>query len=220
MNIYLINRTTKIAIIIKGAYTMMVFKRKQIVILALILMIAVAGYLQYSYKQGSTSASKDGGKLGEAVYVDNQVEGSDIGEAVATNDTSKDKNTTKKDVSASKVANDYFAQAKMEREVTRGKSADSLKAITEDKNASKETKVKAYDQMMQITTMNEREMRIETLIKEKGFSDAMAIFGDDGSVDIAIKTPSLTSSQTAQVADIVSRQAKLSIDKIHIKTIY
>ena len=52
---------------------MMVFKRKQIVILALILMIVVAGYLQYSYRQGSTSANTEG-KLGEAVYVDNEIE--------------------------------------------------------------------------------------------------------------------------------------------------
>ncbi len=51
---------------------MMVFKRKQIVVLSLVLMIVVAGYLQYSYKKSSISVnSKDNEKLGEAVYVEN-----------------------------------------------------------------------------------------------------------------------------------------------------
>lgn len=43
---------------------MMVFKRKQIIILALILLIVVAGYLQYSYRQGNTSADSEG-RLGK-----------------------------------------------------------------------------------------------------------------------------------------------------------
>ena len=36
---------------------MMVFKRKQIVVLSLVLMIVVAGYLQYSYNKNGESVS-------------------------------------------------------------------------------------------------------------------------------------------------------------------
>lgn len=197
---------------------MVVFKRKQIVVLALILMIVVAGYLQYSYKQGSTSASRDSGKLGEAVYVDNQMENESFDQA----DQSKkgDMIDKKKDVSASKLANDFFAQAKMDKDMSRSKSNDSLKAITEDTNASKETRAEAYDEMMALVDNADKEMRIETLIREKGFSDAIALFADDGSIDIIVKTPSLTTAQTAQIADIVSRQAKVAIESIHIKNLF
>jgi hypothetical protein len=197
---------------------MVVFKRKQIVVLALILMIVVAGYLQYSYKQGSTSADKDNGKLGDAVYVDSQTNNDT--EDVAENDLTKDKAVAKTDVSASKVANDFFAQAKIDKEMSRSKSNDSLKAISDDGNASEQARADAYDRMMELVEDSDKEMRIETLIKEKGFSDAIAIFADDGSIDIVVKTPSLTTAQTAQIADIVSRQGKVAIKDIHIKKMY
>ncbi|NJD03555.1 MAG: SpoIIIAH-like family protein [Ruminiclostridium sp.] len=197
---------------------MVVFKRKQIVVLALILMIVVAGYLQYSYKQGSTSAGKDNGKLGEAVYVDNQLGNEEIDTAM---DAKKDEKPGKKtDVSASKLANDFFAQAKMDKEISRSKSSDSLKAITEDVNASKEIRAEAYDKMMALLENADKEMRIETLIREKGFSDAVALFADDGSIDIIVKAASLTTAQTAQIGDIVSRQAKIAFEDIHIKKLF
>jgi stage III sporulation protein AH len=117
---------------------MMVFKRKQIVILALILLIVVAGYLQYSYRQGSTSADAEG-KLGEAVYVDNEIynegfeeSGMDLSENI----------DDQKNVTASKIANDYFVQARMDREQSRSEAAESLKSITEDINASTEIRMK------------------------------------------------------------------------------
>lgn len=195
----------------------MVFKRKQIVILALILMIVVAGYLQYSYKQGSTSVDKEAARTGEAVYVDNEIQNQGIaGEDV---ETVKDANS-QENVAASKVANDYFVQAKMEKEQSRSKSSESLKAITEDVNASKESRNEAYEQMMAIVDNADKEMRIETLINKMGFSDSVALFGDDGSIDIVLKTPSLSNSQTAQITDVVSRQANLTVEKIHIKKLY
>lgn len=197
---------------------MVVFKRKQIVVLALILMIVVAGYLQYSYKQGSTSASKENGKLGEAVYVDNQLDNGAIGQV--DNAIKEEKATPDKGAAASKLANDFFAQAKIDKEMSRSKSNDSLKAVTEDLSASKETREDAYNRMMDLVARADKEMRIETLIKEKGFSDAVALFADDGSIDIIVKTSSLTTAQTAQISDLVSRQAKVSIEDIHIKNLF
>jgi stage III sporulation protein AH len=195
---------------------MMVFKRKQIVILALILMIVVAGYLQYSYRQGSTSAEMDG-KLGEAVYVDNEIDNAGLTDSeAAVEDTAK----AQKNVSASKMANNYFVQAKMDKEQSRSKSSESLKAITEDINASSETKSEAYDKMMAITSNADKEMRIETLIDKMGFAESFVVFADNGSIDIVVKTPSLSTSQTAQITDIVTRQAQASIDDIHIRTLF
>jgi stage III sporulation protein AH len=195
---------------------MMVFKRKQIVILALILMIVVAGYLQYSYKQGSDS-NANASKPGDAVYVDNQIDNQGI-EATGMDAATGTK--AQPNVSASKMANDFFAQAKMDKETSRSKNEESLKGITEDVNASKDTRAKAYDQMMALATKSDQEMRIETLINKMGFSDSVALFADDGSIDIVVKTPSLTTSQTAQITDIATRQANLPVDKVHIRKLF
>ena len=191
---------------------MMVFKRKQIVVLSLVLMIIIAGYLQYSYKRSSSATNeKENGRLGEAVYVDNDVD----------SEKSADKDSkAQKDTSASKLANDFFAQAKLDREVVRSRDLDTLKGINDDTEATKEVKAQAYEQMMKIIDNSQREMRIETLIMEKGFEDAVALFADDGSVDIIVKAPTITSADTAQIADIVSRHAQVEIGKINIKNVY
>ncbi len=196
---------------------MMVLKRKQIVILALILLIVVAGYLQYSYRQGSISADAEG-KLGEAVYVDNEIynEGLDI----ANLDLSEGDIEEQTNVTASKMANDYFVQARMEKEQSRSEASESLKAITEDINASVETIESAHTKMIALTENLERETRIETMINKMGFEDSFILFADNGSIDIIIKTPSLTTSQTAQITDIVMRQADVEVADIHISTMF
>lgn len=195
---------------------MVVFKRKQIVILALVLMIVVAGYLQYSYRQGSESTDVEG-KLGEAVYVDNEIfnEGLDISDFDFAEDTNDQKNIT-----ASKIADDYFIQARMNKEQSRSKNSESLKKISEDVNASEEIRTEAQAKMIALAEISEKEMRIETLINKMGFEDTFILFADDGSVDIVVKTPSLTTSQTAQITDIVTRQGGVEVKDIHIKPMF
>lgn len=196
---------------------MMVFKRKQIVVLALVLMIVVAGYLQYSYKKSSISVSdKENGRLGEAVYVDNK----DVDAQKTEEKKDDDKAKNQKDAAASKQANDFFAQAKLEKEVTRSKDSETLKQITEDTNASKDVKAEAYDKMMAIAANSEKEMKVELLVKEQGFTDVVALFGDDGSLDIIVKSPSLTTAEVARITDAAARQAKLDFNKIVVKNIF
>jgi len=192
-------------------------RKKQIIVTVLVIMIIAAGYLQYSYKKSSISnAEKETKKLGEAVYVDN--------EDAQAYEESEDKNAIEineiEEVTASNEANGFFAQAKLDREVLLSKNTEVLKDITEDPNAEKEVKNEAYDRMMQLLEDSHREQKIETLVKERGFNDCLAVFGDDGSLDIIVKTASLSLAQTAQIADIAVRHANLEMQEIHIKNMY
>lgn len=185
-------------------------KRKQIIVLSLVLMLVIAGYLQYSYNKSSQFSEEDSAQIGDAVYVDNQ-------EVTADEQASAG---TEKTVTASKEANSYFAQTKMDRDVVRDKNIETMKSITDDQLASKEQKQDAHDKMMNIIAISQKEVNIENLIKGKGFSDVVALFGDDGSVDIVVKAPALTKAQTAQIADIAMRQGNVPIDKIVIKKMF
>lgn len=195
----------------------MVLKRKQIVILALILLIVVAGYLQYSYRQGNTSADSEG-RLGEALYVDNEIYNE--GMAGSGSDLAEEDFGDQKNVTASKMANDYFIQAKMDKEQSRSEAAESLRTIAEDVNISAEVREEAQNKMMALAETLEKESRIEILINKMGFEDSFILFADNGSVDIIVKTPSLTSSQAAQITDIVMRQADVDVEDIHISTMF
>ncbi len=183
---------------------MRILKRKQIVVLSLVIMILAAGYLQYTYRASSISISdRENGQLGGAVYVE------DDG-AVINQDT----------VPASKEANDFFVQAKLEKEVTRGKDTEALKALSEGESAGTEMITQANEKMITIIDNSQKEMRIETMIKDKGFADSVVLFGDDGSVDVIVKSPTLTQAHVAQITDLVTRQANLPIDKIYISNKY
>jgi len=52
--------------------------------------------------------------------------------------------------------------------------------------------------------------------KNKGFSDVVVVFGDDGSVDVVVKAPSISSVEVAQIAEITSRQAGVDISDVHV----
>lgn len=191
---------------------MVVLKRKQIVVLALVLMIVIAGYLQYNYRKGDTAATKDeNDRLGEAVYVDNDDMLEDDMDYIFDYDD---------EIGASIQASEFFAQAKLDREITRSMDADAFREITNSENASEDIKVEAFNSMMSMIEKNDLEMRIENLIKERGFSDALALFGDDGSIDIIVKSPSLTDANIAQIADIVTRQANVDMSQINIRNKY
>ena len=205
---------------------MMVFKRNQIVVLSLVLVILVAGYLQYTYKKGSTANSAS--RLGEAVYVENPtVADTDSGDAdtvaanAAANSDKSTAGTSKasdgKSAEASKAGADSFALTKLEREQSRSQSADSLKAIANDETASKDVRDTANEQRIKLIQVAEKEARIEALIKDKNFDDAAVTFADDGSIDIVVKTSQLSSAQCTQIADIAARQAKVSMDLIHVR---
>jgi len=189
---------------------MMVLRRKQIVVLALVMMIIIAGYLQYSYRKGD--ASNDQGRLGEAVYVNNN--------SLLLEDEDDVVLLKGEDLGASVEANEFFAQAKLDREITRSMDSDALREIIDNPYATEEVKTEAFNNMMALIQNNDLEMRIENLIKERGFGDAIALFGDDGSIDIIVKSASLTDAKVAQITDIVTRQANVDVSQIHIKNKY
>lgn len=198
---------------------MMVFRRKQIVVLSLVLMIVIAGYLQYSYKKSSILVSEiadsDAPRLGEAVYVDNSgLFDSEVAEKTEDSDKKDNKNKT---VQASKQANEFFAQAKMDKDVTRGENKAELENISKDPKASKELKSQANEKILAIIDKSEKEMAIETLIKEKGYSDVVVFMADDGSLDIVVKAQNLSDVEATQIADIAARQANVAIADVHVR---
>lgn len=190
------------------------FKRRQIVVLSLVLMIVVAGYLQYTYKKSSSSLADDEkGKLGEAVYVDGMDLTDKNSELVLESNNSKA-------IKASQEVTDFFSQSKLQREIAISRDSDELKAISEDANASGEIRELAYEKMIRLVENSEKEMRIEILVKERGFEDVICLFSEDGSVDVVIKAPSLTSTDVAKISDIVSRHAEVDMTSIHVSHIY
>jgi len=114
------NRQTR-----KGKGIMMVIQRKHIVLVALIIMIVVAGYLNWEYRNEMESIPTIGEygdeeitvakKLGEAQLVNNGVDESDDSNQPVIANTENSGN--------------YFVEARMDKESTRSEALELLRSI-------------------------------------------------------------------------------------------
>lgn len=190
---------------------MNVMNKKQILVVALVLVIIAAGILQFTYGDKGFSSKDDGEeRLGEAVYVDNMTGGA----------ANTDETALAEDGSESSVAdsdNDYFVQARIDKEAIRSKQKEELKELTSSTNTSDEIAAKAQQEFLDLVRRSEIEATIESLIKQRGIEDAVVIFCSTGTVDLVVKADSLSQSETAQLSDIVMRHAGVEMKDIHIK---
>jgi stage III sporulation protein AH len=195
-------------------------KRKQIIVLGLVLVIIAVGILQYTYggsgESGTASGVSDlilsqGNDLedipGAAVYVDNSA--LDI---------------TDEALAQAQQPTGFFAEAKLERDKARSKQKEELKSIALGNDGAVEasatlTSAEAQEQLVAIIRRSETEVTIETLIKQRGFEDAMAYMSDTGNVDVIVKASSLSAQEVAQISDIVVRHANVPMENITVKNV-
>ena len=179
---------------------MMVMKRKEVLIGALILLIGVAAFINFNYagtdvtapaEQVNSEAVEQGevestptGKLGEAQLVSAPVQ-------------------------------EYFSQARVSRESARSTTLSRLNAILENENVDMETKQQAQKDLLAIASVSDKEAAAENMIKAKGFADAVVyVAGDTASV--TVKATALTQADVAKIQDIVAGQTAVSIKNIKI----
>lgn len=70
---------------------------------------------------------------------------------------------------------------------------------------------------MEISRLMELELKVENLIKAKGFEDVVA-FVEDGSVNVVVKAESISASDAAKILKIVTEETKESAQNITIIT--
>lgn len=198
------------------------FKKNQIIIATLAVMIAVAGYLNYSGRlfgdspDGTAEANAD---LANQELLDISQEDLETGtEDIESND-SEAEGTPGEAVLTSGAAETTVAQAKVTREQVRAQNKETLQGIIDNTNLSDAEKQSAVDQMVQMTQIAEQEAAIETLMASKGFSEAVVSLDSD-SADVVVKAEELTEANRAQIEDIVTRKTEIAPENIVITPIH
>ena len=92
------------------------------------------------------------------------------------------------------VTSTFFAAAKSDRESTRESEFLYLDAIVNSETATASAKENAEKQKADIVSRMEQELKIETIVKAKGFGDAIVSIGDGG-VSIVVGSQELTAEQ-------------------------
>lgn len=116
-----------------------------------------------------------------------------------------------------KVTKNFYSEGRMARENQRTTMKQELESIVNNKNATKESKEKASKKIMEIIEKGEKESKIETMVKEKGFQEALCIIDDNG-IEISVKnSDKLTSEKVNQIKDIAVRSSGIAPSGIVIK---
>lgn len=205
-----------------------IFKKNQIIITTLAIMIAVAGYLNYSGRilekttdslvsDDSTVLLKEE-TLTDSTYYDTYTDIVSL-DGDGTQEVSAGQNQTAlvgEAVLASTIAgDDILAAAKLNREQVRAKSKETLLEIINNTNISEEQKQNAVASMNEMALMAEKEAAAELLLEAKGFIGAI-VSVTDGSVDVVVNEAELNNTQRAQIEDIVKRKTEVSGENIVI----
>ena len=202
-----------------------VLKKNKIIITALVVMVAIAGYMSITDKEqmtmstGGTEENAQVSDISEEDIVldeDDSVSGS---AATASNEKVSSKENAGEAVLVSNtVKGNYFEEAKLSREQTRAKNKETLTSLVNNKNASNAQKDKAMNEIVKMTEVNEKETATENLLAAKGFAEAVVTILSD-SVDVVVNAEDLTEQQIAQIEDVVKRKTECSADKIVISPV-
>lgn len=216
-------------------------RKNQIIITALVVMVALAGYLSLTdeedlavgvLNQSEQAADGEGKDAAENVAAENgtgpavqddtvaDISDEDVAaeEKKPDNEVSSKENAGEAVLVSNTVTGDYFEAAKLSREQTRAKNKETLLELVNSNTASEAQKEKAMNEIVAMTAVNEKETATENLLAAKGFQDVVVTIVDD-SVDVIVNAESLKEQQIAQIEDVVKRKLECASDKIVISPV-
>ena len=197
-----------------------VFRRNQIIITTLAIMIAAAGYLNYAGKSdlpGADTYEAGATKISDSdIYSENQaVSGSVADGDEASADNPAVDNPGEAVLTGGTGVAEYIANVQLSREQIRAKNREALNALINNENLDASAKEAAVQDMLALNAIAEKENAAETLLMAKGFADPVVSI-TDGKVDVVVNAPSITDPQRAQIEDIVKRKTEISAENIVI----
>lgn len=201
-----------------------ILKKNQMIIAALAVMIAAAGYLNYSGRLFNDK--KDAAKTSQEIASQELLDISEEDLASASDEIqSQDGDegtvdgTPGEAVLTSGEASAVVAEAKVTREQVRAKNKETLQQIIDSENLSDEQKETAVNQMVAMTDIAEKEAAAETLLASKGFSETVVSLTED-SADVVVNAKDIDDAKLAQIEDIVTRKTGIAAENVVITPVY
>ncbi len=102
-------------------------------------------------------------------------------------------------------SDDLFTAVRMELEDARNERKQELETIIGSNEASAEEKSKAYEEMQQLSDVTSKEKVLETLIKSKGYGDAL-VQADGEKVRITVKAEDHSKKKANEIIHLVKTE--------------
>lgn len=210
--------------------------KNRLAIIALAVMIGVAGYMSFADAGKDKKTKKNGKEQVEVISYD-EVAGSDsknvadgseniaadeaqdtdegLSEDMELNGPEEEIGDTVLTSASAKAVTNNMASVKLTREQNRSKSRETLMDIIGDEALSDEAKKEAADTYVRLNDTIEMETDIETVLAAKGYTDVVVTIGDE-SVDVTLGAAELDDAERAQIEDIVTRKTGYNISNVAI----
>ena len=198
----------------------MVLKKKEIIAASLVVLIGVAGYLNWSYQdtirvQDGESYVETGKKLGEAQYVSSDTVAEETSTDNAEQNNGEQAEETAVTVETASDSGNYFEQAKMNKETSRSKSLEILNQTAENESFDADIRKKAGDKILEEANNVQKESEIESIAQSKGYSE-ICVYVDGSEANIMVRKDGFSDEDVVKLTSIATEQLKISAQNIKI----
>ena len=221
------------------------FKKSEVAIYAIALMLVAAGYFNYStfeqktvetYSEDVSQIDEQSANVGDAVLVSNNEVENTQNTTVETNDINNDtivetntttdnttinandttSNTTIDTNATTNDTTDYYASSKLDRDKMYAEMISNYETILNNTNASEAQKSIATQEITKINNTKNAIMIAENLILTKGFQNCVILVNEE-SVNVVVSVEGgLTTDSVAKIQNIITREIGTEIENIHI----
>ncbi len=136
-----------------------------------------------------------------------------IEQGVVNQNTNQDVNFTKAKEEGDEK--DFFIEYKLERDKSRSEQINIFREMINNPNSDQAIKKEAQKMMLALTDKMEKEMEIESLIRARGYKEALAYIHDEA-VDVIIHTNGLEKEDVAKVGDIIIKVTGFNTEEVTI----
>lgn len=169
--------------------------KRNVTIIAVLLCLSAAVYLNWSYNNRSA---------------DEAMADAELASSKAAEETSAEQ-------SLDELVADYFAQARLTRQQSRDEAISLLEAAAASENASQETIDSAINTISVMANYSMMETQVENLLLAKEFDECVAFMSAEG-VTIAVPAPpeGLTAEEVARITDAIIAETDFTATQIKL----
>lgn len=184
------------------SFTFSVVKKNQILTWSLIIVLGVAGYMNYEnnpaniYTKEVTNIMDE--NLGDAIFVDGANLIADV----------KDKNYKY-------TSDEYFTKMRNDRDDEYENQIETYEKIILAPDSGTEQKEIATSEIRRISNEKNAILVAENLIKLNGFGDGLILVNND-SANVVVLDSELDSSKIVKIQNIVQNELGIMLEKVHI----
>ena len=197
------------------------FKKNEVVIYAIALMLVTAGYFNYTANNENETLQTYSEEISNVSIDKNETNNTieNIAKETQENEKEDENIGDAKLVDSNSVVNepaDYYATSKLERDTNYANTLSTYTKILEDSSISETQKSIAMKEITKIKDTQNAISICENLLSTKGFENYVILVNNE-SINVVVKAKGgLDKQKVAQIQNIVSREFNCKIENIHI----